>query len=386
MRDILIAAADSVGATATACAMPPRAYLSERFHEFERQTVFNREWLLLCHESEVPTPGSRLAVTVCDEPLLVTRDEAGRIHVLSAVCQHRNYVFAEDTGTSDKVLRCPYHAWTYGLDGCLVGAPLLSRERDLDAMRAQIRLPSLRVEVWQGFVFANFDPDAEPLAPRLAAAEAATAPYRLSDLVVARSVDYPDLPYNWKLLQENALEEYHTSYIHKGFHESMPADLVERAPFEPGEAAVWRRVGVVDDGKAHTRPPWPIPDTIPASAVAYVVFLAIPPMMFASVKATGVKLFRLIPQGPDRTSLRISFLYPRSTLALPDFDRLMDWQLEFVEHIDVPDMTTNTRVQAGLRSRFAARGPYVCQEGTIPQFNRWLLEACLRDARVPAAL
>ena len=201
VRAILSAAVDSVGSTATARAMPPRAYLSDAFHAFEREAVFGREWLMLCHDSEVAEPGSRLAVTVLDEPLLVTRDDAGQIHVLSAVCQHRSYVMSDDTGSSAKVLRCPYHAWTYGLDGCLVGAPLMSRDRDLDELRARIRLPSLRVEVWQGLVFANFDPDAEPLAPRLAALESAMAPYQPLDLVVARSVEYPDLPYNWKVLR-----------------------------------------------------------------------------------------------------------------------------------------------------------------------------------------
>src|SRR5882757_10541631 len=91
VRAILEGAVDSVGGTASACGMPPRAYRSEEFHAFERETVFGRGWLLLCHESEIPTPGSRLAVTVLDEPLLVTRDEAGAGHVLSAVCQHRAY-------------------------------------------------------------------------------------------------------------------------------------------------------------------------------------------------------------------------------------------------------------------------------------------------------
>ena len=107
-------------------------------------------------------------------------------------------------------------------------------------------------------------------------------------------------------------------------------------------------------------------------------------MMFASVKATGVKLFRIIPRGPDRTTLRMSFLYPRDTVALPEFDELLTWQLGFIEHIDLPDMVTNTRVQAGLRSRFASRGPYAYQEGSIPQFNRWLLESCLRASGVAA--
>src|SRR5262249_8092721 len=158
------------------------AYTSDEFFEFEQEAIFDRSWLFLCHESEVAEPGQALAVDVLDDPLLVTRSDDGVVHVLSAVCQHRGFVLSEEH-VSARNIRCPYHYWTYGLDGKLLGAPSMTPEHELEQLKRDTCLPRLRTEVWQGLVFMNFDPDAPALAPTLERVAEVVRTHRFEDLL-----------------------------------------------------------------------------------------------------------------------------------------------------------------------------------------------------------
>jgi phenylpropionate dioxygenase-like ring-hydroxylating dioxygenase large terminal subunit len=378
--------AASVGDVASARSLPPAAYTSEPFYQFEQAAIFRRSWLYLCHVSEVAEPGSFEAVTVGNEPLLVTRDDAGQIHVLSAVCQHRGYVIAEADGHA-KHLRCPYHFWTYALDGRLLAAPSMGPAHNLDELKASVCLPRLQVEVWQGLVFANFDPDAAPLGPTLAKLALHTAPYAIEKLVVVDQLVLPDLPFNWKNMQENALEEYHTTYVHRGYHENAPAHLVRHSAFESGDGAVFRHAGLVQRAGLPLPgfPLMPVIEGLPDSYYEHMLFFAVPPLNFAAVEATGIKMFRITPQSAARTTLTVTWLFPQGTIDRPDFAELMAAQRGLIDVIDQPDLQSNTRMFKGLRSRFAPRGPYSPYEASLPQFNEWLLERYLSGASPPAA-
>lgn len=393
VRRVVDQVAGSIGDLASAVTMPPEAYTSQEFYEFEMDAVFRRSWLYLCHVSEVPNPGDRLPVTVADEPLVVTRDMDGVIHVVSAVCQHRGYVITnpelggdggpaasvadrEEEATSSRFLRCPYHYWTFGLDGRLLGAPSMAPAHDLEHLKATISLPSLRVEIWHGMVFANFDDDAPDLIPTLANVEYAVEPYGIEDLVVIDSRDLTDLPFNWKNMQENALEEYHTTYVHKGWHENAPAHLVQHPEFHRGDGSVHRAVGLIQ--RAGTPVPgFPVLPVIPDMAdelYERMLFVAVPPLNFAAIEATGIKMFRITPQAAGLTTLTISWLFPRATVEEFGVEALMEGQLELIEVIDKPDLRSNAGMFKGQNSRFAPRGPYSPYEATLPQFNEWLHE------------
>lgn len=365
----------SPGDVSGARTMPREAYTSERFYEFEREAVFARSWLFLCHVSQVPEPGDSHLATVAGEPLIVVRGTDGEIRVMSAVCQHRAYVIPE-VDKEVMRLRCPYHYWTYDLDGRLVSAPSMRPAHDLEQLRATIALPTVRAEVWEGMVFANLDPEAEPLAPTLASLLPHVAPFGLADLRVTETMTFADLPFNWKNMQENALEEYHTTYVHRGYHERAPARLVRHYDFAPGDGAVYRHAGLlIPSGEPlPNRPFIPAPPGLPAQCYNDMLFAAIPPLQFAAVEATGIKMFRITPQSAGRTTLTISWLYPRSTIELPDFPDLMKAQLDLVDVIDQPDLDVNTSVYRGLQSRFAPQGPYSPQEASLPQFTQWCLE------------
>ena len=190
----------SILPTEQAESLPPLCYTDAGFFEFEKRAVFDREWLCVGRQSWVAEPEQYFTTAIVGEPILVARDRAGVLHAMSSVCQHRGMLVAEGHG-SRRAFVCPYHHWTYGLDGSLIGAPAMGRSCGFD--KSAGGLPSFRVEVWQGFVFINFDRDAAPLAPRLEAVSQVLEPYRLGEAEGPRPGEAPLYAWNWKVMFEN---------------------------------------------------------------------------------------------------------------------------------------------------------------------------------------
>ena len=114
-----------------AISLPPDCYRSWEFWEFEKQTIFSHEWLCLGRQEQIPNPGDFLTITIADEPLIVLRNGDGEVVVLSGVCRHRGMAVAQGSGNTGRYLRCPYHWWTYDLDGQLVTAPQMAQTHGL---------------------------------------------------------------------------------------------------------------------------------------------------------------------------------------------------------------------------------------------------------------
>src|SRR5262249_42611111 len=161
---------------------------------------------------EVAVPGDYLTLDLVGEPLILVRDPAGAVRVLSAICRHRAMPVAAGAGHT-RTFVCPYHNWTYALDGRLLGAPEMTGSPGLDP--AGCRLPTVRSEIWEGFVFVSFDPDARPLGPALAPLAPLVQPYGLPAMKTVKSVPFEmECDWNWKLMCENFMEPYH----HLGTH------------------------------------------------------------------------------------------------------------------------------------------------------------------------
>jgi len=201
-------------------ALPAGCYEDADFHALERAAIFEREWLPLAHVSQIPRAGDYLALDVLDEPLLVVRGKDERIRVLSRVCQHRGMDMmppghADASGSGNlPALRCPYHLWTYDLGGQLLAAPEMQGSHC--HARGRVGLREFRSEVFEGFVFMNFDAAAAPVGERyagLAAGHLGKCGLGEATLVWQREWD---CAFNWKVLVENFMEPYH----HMGAHRS----------------------------------------------------------------------------------------------------------------------------------------------------------------------
>ena len=156
VRQIIADMDQSVLDIGEARSLPPKIYTSPGFYEFEKEAIFYREWLGVGHQSQIPNPRDYFTVTVVDEPLIVVRQEDGSIKVLSAICRHRGHpvIPGEDHNPKNcRAFTCPYHHWTYGIDGQLRGALEMNRTVDIRKHCAETRLPELKVEIFHGLIY-----------------------------------------------------------------------------------------------------------------------------------------------------------------------------------------------------------------------------------------
>ena len=147
-----------------AIALPAATYTDPDFYHWEVEHIFKKQWLCVGHISQVPKVGDYLNLDLLGERLVIVRDRDNGINVLSRVCMHRGMdlmpgAFGHPTQGNRRSFVCPYHHWSYALDGSLMGAPEM--EKNVGFNQQQYRLPAFRSEVWQGFVFITFDPDLE---------------------------------------------------------------------------------------------------------------------------------------------------------------------------------------------------------------------------------
>ena len=193
--------------------LPAWAYRSPEFFQAERREIFTRDWLLIGHVSQVQAPGDYVSMTIAGEPIAVVRGADGKLRAFSNVCRHRAARVLDGAGNCGKAMRCPYHGWTYGLDGRLLAIPEKTGFTGFD--KDPNGLWPLSVGVAAGFVFASLNPEPEPLSEYLGPFERWMAPYRAERLV--RSAEHITvLPVNWKNSIDNYLEGYHIPVGHPG--------------------------------------------------------------------------------------------------------------------------------------------------------------------------
>jgi choline monooxygenase len=192
--------------------IPARWFTSPAMHELDREQVLARTWQYVGHVSQFPESGDLIVDEVLGRPVLLVRNQSGDIHCFSNVCRHRGGPVATKNQSS-RVLRCAYHAWTYNLDGQLMGAPKFDGAKNFN--KHECALPKYRIENYSGFLFVNFSGDAPPLAEHLAGIKEAIAPIDLSEMSFHRRVTYK-VKANWKVYIDNYMEGYHILPVHPG--------------------------------------------------------------------------------------------------------------------------------------------------------------------------
>ena len=193
-------------------AMPKSVYTSPEFAEAEQRHIFAQEWLCAGRADALAKPGDYLTMNIAGEPVIILRDREGQLRGMSNVCRHRMSTLLEGRGNVRSIV-CPYHAWTYNLDGSLRGAPAMARNEDF--CRDDVKLPPVRVEDWQGWIMVTLNPEATPVAERLAGVDRLVGHLPMANY---REVFREDFRWdtNWKVLAENFMESYHLPVCHAG--------------------------------------------------------------------------------------------------------------------------------------------------------------------------
>lgn len=375
LADVEKAVPDDVAQTRQ---LPHEVYTDVEFFDWEREAVWFRSWVCLGRVDQIPQPGDYFSIDLMDEPLLVLRDRDGEVQVLSSVCPHRGNTVLTGAGNCGKALRCAYHFWTFDLDGKMIGAPEMRDVVDIEVLRGETRLPAAKVEIWHGFIFANFDPAAEPLAPTLARAESEMLDYGIAEMRASETVVAPDMPWNWKILQENFLEPYHLTYLHQGSHDFAPSNLTEVPTYEEGENLIMRYSGFLEKDGSLTRTGWGAPAVFPIiegltdEQRSRLTWIALLPNMYIGLCPDMVLSYMMIPTGVDRMTLRTNFLFPPDRFDDPDLESKCAELLEGSVTVVNQDVMVNTSVQNNLASRFTPKGRLSSKEHILGMFHQWL--------------
>ncbi len=364
---------ESISDVADARTLPPELYTSPEVLAFELDRIFGHDWLCVGRSDRVKEVGDWFTVTIGDEPIVIARNKQGEIGAHSAVCQHRAMQICDGSG-NDSTFKCPYHHWIYGLDGRLLGAPAMERTADFD--KSEYGLPSLLVEEWQGFVFVNFDLDAAPLAPSLTDYLPYIERHHVADTVCPGTFTIPDLPWNWKVMFENFNDGYHANRLHQFVQDFCPS-IMSGFPVDSSEHSnvIFRTAGYthIDGGfNATHRAIMPIFPELTEEDRMRSTFALIPPMLCFGTAPDQCFFFIVHPKGPEMIDLEIGYLFHESALDDPLFAEKLALSDTGVQVFVKQDQDATTKVQRGLRSRYAPRGRYSWQEESHVQFNRWL--------------
>lgn len=245
LEDIL-ADHDASAPLEEASTIPASWYTDPRVAELERRTVFGRTWQMVGRAEQVQSPGQYLTATVAGEPIVVVRGDDGVLRGFFNVCRHHAAAVMTEPCGRARHLRCPYHGWTYGLDGAFESAPEMEGLRAFDP--ANNGLVPLHVDTWEKFVFVHLDPDPAPLLDHLGRMAEQIAPLRLGDLHFVERRSW-EIRCNWKVFVDNYLDGgYHIPFLHRGLNSILPFKqytietegrvVLQKAPVDPtgGEA------------------------------------------------------------------------------------------------------------------------------------------------------
>jgi len=357
--------------------LPGRYFHDPALFAGEQDRLFSRMWVCVGRADALPEPGRFFLTDLGGESVLVVR---GRDHALRAflnVCRHRGArLCTEANGQAGAVVRCRYHAWSYGLDGKLLGAPNLAQDERLD--RDAYGLIPVALTEWQGLVWLNLADEPAPFAEQVErpivdrfGSLATFARYGVGNLAVGRSIDY-EIAANWKLIVENFMECYHCAPVHPELVRLLP-EFRNGTSYQgiPGEGTTF-----ADDVAAFTlsgagdRPR--LPGLGPADDRLYYGFV-LWPNVFVNLLPDHVILHTLQPLGPTRSRVRCDWLFDSAETTRPGFDPTDT--VEIFDIVNRQDWEVCELTQLGMTSRaYADGGLYVANETHIAAFRDLVLD------------
>jgi phenylpropionate dioxygenase-like ring-hydroxylating dioxygenase large terminal subunit len=370
--------------------LPGWIYRDPEFFDVEMERVIRPSWQVVCHASDLPHPGDWQKIDYLGESVIAIRGEDGAVRAFSNVCRHRGSRLLGGESGCAKRLVCPYHAWTYGLDGRLIGVPHKKEYPGLDTSR--LGLVPVELEIWRGFIFVRLAPGGPSVAEMIAPYDAEIAPYRFEALEAVGRVTLRPRGVNWKNVADNYSDGLHIPVAHPGLTrlfgrgysidaeahvDRMSGDLIERPSTNPSERAYQALLPQVPHLPAELQRRW--------------LYFKLWPNVAFDIYPDQVDFMQFLPVSATETLIReISY-------ALPDANmperwrremraaRYLNWRIN--RRVNEEDTALIAGVQQGMASQSYTPGPLgeseVCLKSFARKLRRLIPEANLH--RSPAA-
>lgn len=319
--------------------VPSAWYTNPQFGDIELKAIFNKEWQLVGHISEIPNNGDSLCRTVAKNPILIVRDDNGSVRVFFNVCKHRGGPIAVKKGTTS-VLQCQYHGWTYLMDGSLRGIPQWDRVDLFD--KKDFGLTPVHMKVWQGLIFVNVNKKPHPFDKVIAGISERISPIRLDDYQFHSQIDYR-INCNWKVYVDNYLEGYHIPIVHPELAklldyrnyvtEANEYYSLQHSPFlNKGDENLYQ----AEDGEAYY----------------YFIY----PNIMLNILPGRLQTNVVIPV--DENHCIVHFYYYYKDLNQPGIDKMITEDISYSEDIQQEDIEICEAVQNGLHSSAYDKGRF----------------------------
>jgi Rieske 2Fe-2S family protein len=343
-----------------------RYFVSPEVFAEEQDRIFSKQWVLVGHQSQLPEAGDYFVAEVASESLIIVRDKGGEVHGFYNVCRHRGTRLREARNGHLSAIQCPYHAWTYGLDGRLIGAPHMDQVPGFD--KADYSLHAVNLALWEGFIFVNMADSPTPLKELFAPLNGKFSHWNMSILRSAKRIEY-DVKANWKLMFENYSECYHCPGVHPMLSKVSPYDSAENdlteGPFLGGFMKINKGAGLTMSGKACALPVGKIEN------LQEVFYYSIFPNMLLSLHPEYVMVHQLWPQSPKRTLILCDWFFHPDAFNRSDFKP--EDAIEFWDMTNRQDWHVCELSQQGITSRAYEPGPYSPRESIPAAWDEYYL-------------
>jgi glycine betaine catabolism A len=345
-------------------------YASADVWNQEKEKIWWGDWICVGRTEEVANPGDYVVRDIAGESVFIVRNGEGELRSFYNVCSHRGTKFLDDvegTASVRKAFKCPYHAWTFDLNGQLIGSPNVKEDEFFD--RSEHPLYGIAVDSYAGFLFLNMSKEPRPLMEALTdGAETMTVfeRFKMQDMRIGVRIVY-EVAANWKIIVENYNECLHCPQIHP--------ELVQVVPLF--------RFGEVWDEETHDDGNWMIEGATSFSKTGESTLPKFPglnaedyqmyygsyefPNLMLNLHPDCVMYYVGYPKGPNHTTVVSEFLFLPETIASPDFKP--ESVVEFWDLISMQDWEVCQRAQTGVSSRAFTRGVYPRQDRFLYWFN-----------------
>jgi Rieske 2Fe-2S family protein len=368
--------------------LPSAWYRDPGIFKLEQERIFAREWLCVGREEDLAAPGDHKLLDLMGESILLVRNASGTLRAFYNVCRHRGAQLCRIAGappvpglavqggvTAGRSIVCPYHQWSYDLDGRLIGAPHMAGTPQFD--KSAVRLYPVGVDTWGGFVFLHLTPEeAKPLASQLGESAARTARYPLRALRIGHAIRY-QVGANWKAICENYNECYHCGGVHPELCSVVPAFRASGGGALDWSRGIPHRAGAYTFTHSGTSTRRPFPGLNEDERTRHkgeVIY----PNLFVSLACDHVAAFILAPRGPERTDITCHFLFEPEAIAAADFDP--SDTVEFWDITNRQDWHICESVQRGMQSRVHRHGYYAPMEDFSLDIRRYVTERLKPEA------
>lgn len=352
--------------------MPPWCYTSEKVYAFERERIFERCWVSVGRWDRWPTNGSYTALEVAGTPIVILRDDGGKLRCFANTCRHRGMLLLEHGAGQCTHITCPFHGWQYRLNGSLKSAPRMDGARNFN--QDDYSLIEVPLVSRAGFVFINLSGTADNIDRWLGDFEKLHLPWSLADLITAHRSEF-EIRCNWKAFLEVFNEYYHIQKVHPrtvGMLYQTP-DLPESVSGNfTTQFGLHKKVGSVgklDDGAE----PLPVMPGLQGRERLGTRYSWIYPSLTFAASVDAVWMLEALPVSSNKTIGCLTLCFPEETAARSDFSERVNAYRERMDIAIAEDIVVLERQQRGLTSTLARSGRFSpLLEPSVHAFQAWL--------------